>query len=111
MHSDVRYRGNLAVDLMEPLRSLVDEMVLDLVEQRELLGGYVLETRRGVCRLGPTLAQELAERGVRVSQLAGLLAEDTAAFVLGSPVRMPLTRIKHRAAIARRGAKRAVVGS
>ena len=45
---------------MEPLRPVVDKFVLDLLAARELEQGDVVETREGVCRLGPELARELA---------------------------------------------------
>lgn len=98
MHSDSRYRGNLAVDLMEPLRPLADETVLDRLEERELHRGDVLETPRGVCRLGEALAHDLAGRASAFRQPVALITEDTAAVVSGSAVRTPLTRRKHRAA-------------
>src|SRR5688572_3604835 len=51
LHTDKRYRGSLAHDLMEPVRPLVDGMVLDLLDEHPLERGDVLETREGVCRL------------------------------------------------------------
>jgi len=62
MHTDTRYRGSLATDLMEPGRPLVDSVVLKLLKDRELERGDVVETREGVCRLGPDLARRIAER-------------------------------------------------
>jgi CRISPR-associated endonuclease Cas1 len=102
MHADVRYRSGLSVDLMEPLRPVVDETVLDLFEQRELVRGDALETRHGICRVGQPLARELAEQtsGVLRSQVA-VIAEDTAAAVSRSSASTPLTRRKHRAAVVR----------
>jgi len=60
MHADTRYRGSLASDLMEPVRPIVDRLVLELLTGRELARGDVVETREGVCRLGPDLARQLA---------------------------------------------------
>jgi CRISPR/Cas system-associated endonuclease Cas1 len=60
MHTDVRYRRSLAIDLMEPARPVADELVLDLLETRELARGDAYETRRGVCRLGPALVQSVS---------------------------------------------------
>ena len=87
MHNDTRYRGSLATDVMEPLRPVVDKFVLDLWAARELAQGDVVETREGVCQLGPELARELAAashlrsglapelRAVRSSLLAGCAAD------------------------------------
>src|SRR6478672_10659603 len=52
MHADHRYRGSLASDLMEPARPTADAFVLDLLDQRELSRGDVVENREGVCRVG-----------------------------------------------------------
>jgi CRISPR/Cas system-associated endonuclease Cas1 len=60
MHVDVRYRGGLAIDLLEPTRPLADELVLDLLQEQDLQRADVLETPRGVCRVGRQLARELA---------------------------------------------------
>jgi hypothetical protein len=53
LHTDQRYRRSLASDLMEPARPVADRMVLDLLSRRELTRGDAVETREGVCRLGP----------------------------------------------------------
>jgi CRISPR-associated endonuclease Cas1 len=101
MHADVRYRGGLAVDLMEPLRPVVDETVLNLFEQRDLGRGDVLETRQGICRVGEPLARELAEQTSSLRPQVAVIVEDTAAAVSRSSVSTPLTRRKHRAAVAK----------
>lgn len=61
LHTDKRYRGSLAHDLMEPVRPLVDGMVLELLAEQPLQRGNVYETREGVCRIGPPLVRRLAE--------------------------------------------------
>jgi len=71
IHTDTRYRGSLATDLMERVRPLVDKVVLELLTAWGLERGDVFETREGVCRLGPELARELA---ALASQLRGSLA-------------------------------------
>ncbi len=60
MHTDTRYRGSLATDVMEPVRPIVDKVVLEVLAARELERGDVVETREGVCRLGADLARQLA---------------------------------------------------
>jgi CRISPR/Cas system-associated endonuclease Cas1 len=47
LHTDKRYRGSLAHDLMEPVRPVVDGLVIDLVQKRKLARGDVYETREG----------------------------------------------------------------
>jgi hypothetical protein len=73
MHTDTRYRGSFATDLMEPARPIVDGLVLELLTARELERGDVVVTREGVCRLGPALAGQLA---TSASQLRSRLAPD-----------------------------------
>jgi CRISPR-associated endonuclease Cas1 len=109
MHADVRYRGSLAIDLMEPVRPIADELVLDLLEGRELRRGDVVETRRGVCRIGPALAKELTHRATDLRAAANPQAERLAAVLLGSTDHpTPLTRRRHRESVrissARNGA-------
>ena len=102
MHADVRYRGGLAIDLMEPLRPLVDERVLDRLEERELSRGDVLETPRGVCRVGPHLGRELAGLGPELRGALAPHAERLASRLLSAPTHpTPLTRRRLREALAR----------
>lgn len=63
LHTDKRYRGSLAHDLMEPVRPVLDGLVIDLIARHPLARGDVYETREGVCRLGPPLARPLANWG------------------------------------------------
>ena len=63
LHTDKRYRGSLAHDLMEPVRPAVDGFVLDLLADHALQRGDVYETREGVCRPGPPMARRLAGMG------------------------------------------------
>lgn len=60
LHTDKRYRGSLALDLMEPVRPIVDGKVLELVASHAFARGDVYETREGVCRIGPSLGRRLA---------------------------------------------------
>jgi CRISPR associated protein Cas1 len=69
MHTDTRYRGSLATDLMEPTRPIVDRLVLYLLAGREFQRGKVAETRDGICRLGPGLARKFASGGAEVRML------------------------------------------
>jgi len=86
LHTDKRYRGSLAHDLMEPLRPVVDGLVIQLVENHTLARGDVYETREGVCRIGPPLGRMLAEEASALRQplhrharvLANVLADGKA---------------------------------
>jgi len=63
MHTDTRYRGSLASDLMEPVRPVVDRFVVELLAGHDLGRGDVFETRAGVCRVGSSLAAVIANLG------------------------------------------------
>src|SRR5262249_13269481 len=105
MHTDVRYRGSLAIDLMEPVRPVADECVLDLLEARVFRRGDALETRRGVCRRGPALAREIANEAPRLRAELAPHAEQLARLLAHSPDHpTPLTRRRHRDAVRVRGA-------
>ena len=60
-HADYRARDSLVLDLMEAGRPAVDRYVLDLIRRRTFTRSDFGETSRGVCRLLPLLAEELAQ--------------------------------------------------
>lgn len=96
MHSDKRYRPSLASDLMEPVRPVVDRIVFELLVDREFSRGDVVETRQGICRLGPGLARELGARSHGLREAVGPHAERLARELLKAPDHpTPLTRARH----------------
>jgi CRISPR/Cas system-associated endonuclease Cas1 len=102
MHTDVRYRSSLSTDLMEPARPAVDVSVLDLLEAHELTRGDIHETREGVCRVGPALATMLAAHALTYRKAVAPHAEELARTLSRSEHHpTPLTRTRHRRAIAR----------
>lgn len=97
MHSDKRYRPSLASDLMEPVRPVADRIVVDLLLDRELERGDVVETRQGVCRLGPAMVGELSSHADRLRDAVGPHAEQLIRELLGgTELPTPLTRRRHR---------------
>lgn len=77
MHTDARSRGSLATDRVEPVRPIVDKVVLALLTTRELARGDIVDTREGFCCLGADLARQLATsasklRSSLVSEVARL---------------------------------------
>lgn len=79
MHADQANRDSLASDLMEPIRPLVDRLVLDLLATRTFSVADFHETRQGVCRLTPAIAAELTAFLPRLRKAVGRVAEDVAA--------------------------------
>lgn len=103
MHTDLRYRGSLATDLMEPVRPTVDVVVLDLLESRELERGDIQETREGVCRVGPSLACVLASYAPMYRRAVAPYAEQLARTLSRTEHHpTPITRSRHRRSLATR---------
>jgi CRISPR-associated protein Cas1 len=63
-HATYQGRESFPLDLMEPLRPMVDAFVLDLLEERTFTKDDFFETREGVCRIMPSVASDLSETGV-----------------------------------------------
>lgn len=62
MHTDRKDRDSLALDLLEPLRAVVERHVLRLLAHQYFSAGDFVETRDGRCRLQPPLSHQLAEQ-------------------------------------------------
>jgi CRISPR-associated protein Cas1 len=100
MHSDKRHRPSLASDLMEPVRPMADQIAIERLRDRELGRKEVFETRKGVCRLGPTLARELGAHSEDLRNAVGPHAERLVRDLLKAPEHpTPLTRTRHRASV------------
>jgi CRISPR-associated endonuclease Cas1 len=107
LHTDKRYRGSLAHDLMEPVRPVVDGLVIDLVQGEGLARGDVYETREGVCRLGDPLARRLARWAPEFRRVLEEQARIVAGHLLGDRgVMIPRPARKRNPAIAGKGARR-----
>jgi CRISPR-associated endonuclease Cas1 len=59
-HADQRYRDSLACDLMEPVRPTVDMHLLQVLQKRSFRKADFFENRQGVCRVMPSVTQQLA---------------------------------------------------
>jgi CRISPR-associated endonuclease Cas1 len=107
MHADKRYRPSLSSDLMEPSRPIADRFALELLRNQDLVRGDVVETREGVCRLGPRLARTL---GAASHQLRNAVAPDVewlARQLLDNADHpTPLTRRRHRRSRSRAAPQR-----
>lgn len=78
VHTDKKNRDSLALDLLEPLRPIVDNGVLDLAARRRFKASDFHETRAGVCRLLPPLTHDLADAIPSFARAAARLAEQVA---------------------------------
>jgi hypothetical protein len=75
MHADADARDSLASDLMEPVRPLVDEYVLNWLLQQPLKREWLFEERNGQCRLMSRFAERLSETAPRWAQAIAPIAE------------------------------------
>ncbi len=105
IHTDIKARDSLALDLLEPLRPLVDQHVLDLLAVRHLTYADVVETRTGQCRLLPPLTEQMCALMPALGRSAGPIAEQVAHAVARShpgeiELRTPLSRANNRSAQA-----------
>jgi hypothetical protein len=75
MHMDAPARDNLACDLMEPVRPLVDEYVLSWLTQNPLKREWFFEERNGTCRLMGRFVERLSETAPTWAQAVAPIAE------------------------------------
>jgi hypothetical protein len=75
MHADADARDSLASDLMEPVRPLVDEYVLNWLLHQPLRREWFFEERNGRCRLMGRYAERLSATAPRWAQAIAPIAE------------------------------------
>ena len=75
MHMDADARDSLASDLMEPIRPLVDEYVLNWLLHQPLEAEWFYEERNGRCRLMGRYAERLSETASTWAQAVAPIAE------------------------------------
>jgi CRISPR-associated endonuclease Cas1 len=66
-HTQWRERQALVLDLMEPLRPVIDGAVLSFVQSHTFSAGDVTLRDDGVCRLNPQLARQVAGVAARTA--------------------------------------------
>jgi hypothetical protein len=100
LHADRIRRDSMALDLIEPLRPVIDTAVLDLIAARSFHKIDFIAVRDGTCRLTETITHPLAEQllawGATVGPIADAVAHSLTANATGSLIeRTPLTQ-RHR---------------
>jgi CRISPR-associated endonuclease Cas1 len=116
LHLDTRGRQSIALDLLEPVRPMVERFVLDLVATRTFRRGDFAEQEDGSVILGASLRAELADSLSEWSQSVAPHAESVAhsfGELVATDYHMtaPLTGAKRRAAVARVKARKATSGA
>jgi len=103
VHADDPRRANLALDLVEPLRPVVERYLLDLVAERTFSRADFVERSDGSIRIAPALVQQLAATMPMWAKAAAPYAESLS-HLLGRAVegkwqpRTPLTQRHAKAA-------------
>lgn len=97
VHTDRKNRDSLALDLLEPVRPIVERQVLRLLAARHFRFDDFHQTRQGTCRLLAPLTHELAERLPAYARAVAHHAEEVAHLLAhASPgkieLRTPLSR-------------------
>jgi CRISPR-associated endonuclease Cas1 len=92
LHTDKKGRDSLALDLLEPLRPIVDDVVLRLLETRWFSRRDLHETPQGSCRLVAPLTHELAAAVPNYASAVAPIAEQVAhTLAQSSPGKITLT--------------------
>lgn len=85
LHVDKRARDSFALDLMEPVRPLVDQWTLRFLIKHRFKASDFVDTRRGTCRLTPTITHWLAETTREWATAVGPHAEEVAKLLASTP--------------------------
>jgi len=96
LHLDRAHRDSLALDILEPLRPVIERTLLDLVSRRRFGPVDFLETSDGQCRLTETVTHPLTESMTGWGRIVGPVVEHVAAALADSATgkiraRTPLT--------------------
>jgi len=87
LHADQRSRASLTLDVIEPIRPMVDELVLELIESRVFSLKDFFETRVGNCRLMPGITKALGEQAPTMARWLGSVVERVASGLFHSDVK------------------------
>ena len=85
LHADQRARDSFALDLMEPVRPLVDQWVMRLLSDHRFKASDFADTRRGICRLSPMITHWLAETTAMWATAIAPHAEEVAKMLAKTP--------------------------
>jgi CRISPR-associated endonuclease Cas1 len=81
LHGDLKARDSLALDVVEPVRPVVDRFALRVITDRAFRAADFVETRQGVCRVLEPLSHELAATMLDWRVLVGSIAERVATLL------------------------------
>jgi DNA (cytosine-5)-methyltransferase 1 len=85
LHADLKARDSLALDVVEPVRPVVDRFALRVITDRAFRAADFVETRQGACRVLQPLSHELAGTMLDWRVLVGPVAERVAGLLVAAP--------------------------
>ena len=83
LHADQKARDSLALDVVEPVRPVVDRFALRVLTERAFRAADFVETRQGACRVLQPLSHELAATMLDWRAHVGSVAERVAGLLVG----------------------------
>jgi CRISPR-associated endonuclease Cas1 len=89
LHVDASNRDSLALDLLEPVRPLVDSYLLDWITRQPLRREWFFEQRDGNCRLMGSFAKQLSETAPTWARAVAPVAEWAAQALWSSAGKSP----------------------
>jgi len=92
LHADTIARDNLACDLMEPIRPLVDAYLLKWLASEPLRREWFFETRSGNCRLVDSFAERLGQTASTWARAVAPVAERVAQMMWADRPRREVRR-------------------
>ncbi|MFD9893723.1 CRISPR-associated endonuclease Cas1 [Amycolatopsis sp. NPDC059027] len=99
-HRDTDKRPSMVLDLVEPIRPMVDAAVLDWVRCQTFTAKDFTESETGVMRLSRTIHEEVAELAMEVATEGYAAWEDVAAMIAATAThknaKKPRTPLTHR---------------
>ena len=101
IHTDIKHRQSLALDLLEVVRPSVEEHVLDVLAVRRFRSVDFIETPDGTCRLTESVTHSMAAAMHEWARIVAPIAEHVAHVIGASSLnlvhaRTPLTREQQR---------------
>lgn len=82
LHADLKARDSMALDVVEPVRPLVERYALGILTERAFRAADFVERRDGSCRVFPPLTHELAATMLDWRPLVGAVAERVASLLV-----------------------------
>ncbi len=92
MHTDIRHRNSLALDLLEAVRPTVETHVLDILAARRFRSTDFIETPDGTCRLTESVTHQMVDAMHEWARVIAPISENIAHVIGASSTTLVRTR-------------------